>query len=994
MFPAEVSRFVDASLTTRLLYATDASAYQEMPLAVAFPEDEADIASLIHFARNRGLGLIPRTAGTSLAGQVVGSGIVVDVSRTLTRILEINAAEGWVRCQPGVIRNELNLALEPHGLLFGPETSTQNRAMIGGMLGNNSCGSNSIRYGSVREQVLEVTALLADGSRCVFGPLDAAGFAAKCDGPDTLETRLYRQIRDLLGDPAAGEEIAREFPKANIPRRNTGYALDLLMAASCFDPTCLQPFHFGKLIAGSEGTLCFVTEVKLACQPLPPPVSGLQCAHFDTIDAALRAVQIAITYGPYAVELIDHHILSCTERSLEHRANRFFLQGQPAAVLVTDLRGETEAAVRANLAALESELRAAGLGYAFPVLFGEDTVKIWNLRKAGEGLLQNMPGDDKPMTVIEDTAVAVADLPAYIAEMNRLLHERFGLTTVHYAHAGTGELHLRPIFNLKTPDGQRLFREVGRAAAELVKRYGGSLSGEHGDGRLRGEFLPLMIGPANYARVQAIKATWDPTGLFNPGKIVNTPPMNTFLRFQPSLARLGEVGESGAAASTAGATEPSLPPLLFDWSATRGMLGAAEMCNGSGDCRKTQLAGGTMCPSFMATRGEKDSTRGRANMLRHLLTSGPGDARRNVFDSPEVKEVLDLCLSCKGCKKECPSSVDMAKLKAEFLQHYYDTHGTPLRARLVANFVSSQRLAALAPWAWNLLFGTPLLRRLLNRLVGFHPDRSIPLLPPKTLRAWFRQRQPAPTAGRVGEVWLYADEFTNYNDVTVGQQTVELLEALGYRVTLAPLGESGRTWLSKGLVRQAREIVNANTRVLRGLLSAEKPLLGIEPSALLTFRDEAIDLASGDLQVEARAQATHCLLIDEFLTREADAGRISPDAFTEEARTIHLHGHCFQKALAGTHASIRALSLPRNYRVSVIPSGCCGMAGSFGYEAEHYPLSQQIGELVLLPAVRRAAPEALIAAPGTSCRHQIHDATPRHALHPAQILHHALRPTS
>jgi FAD/FMN-containing dehydrogenase/Fe-S oxidoreductase len=965
----------DVAETARRLYATDASAYQEMPLAVAFPADDNDLATLIRFAVEHGTSLIPRTAGTSLAGQVVGGGIVVDVSRTFTKILAINASEGWVRCQPGVIRNELNMALAPHGMLFGPETSTQNRAMIGGMLGNNSCGSNSIRYGSVRDHVLEITALLSDGSKVVFKALNAEEFEAKCQGPDTLETRLYQHICALLSDPAAREAITREFPKPDIPRRNTGYALDLLMDATCFDPASEKSFHFGKLIAGSEGTLCFVTEVKLRCNPLPPPFDGLQCAHFNSVDEALRAVQIAIRHAPYAVELIDDNILRCTERSIEHRANRFFLVGKPAAVLVTELRMQTGPELDGAMAKLECEMREAGLGYAYPVLTGEDTVKIWNLRKAGEGLLHNMPGDAKPVTVIEDTAVSVADLPNYIAEMDRRLHERLGIKTVHYAHAGTGELHLRPIFDLKTSEGQQTFREVGRLGAELVKEFGGSLSGEHGDGRLRGEFIPMMIGPENYDRLKQLKKAWDPNGVFNPGKITDTPPMNSSLRYQ--------IG-----------TPAPQPKTFFDWSSTHGMLGAAEMCSGSGDCRKTQLSGGTMCPSFMATREEKDSTRGRANMLRHLLTDGPQNARKSVFDSPEVKDVLDLCLSCKGCKKECPSSVDMAKLKAEFTQHYHDVHGVPLRSRLIAGFVTSQRMASLAPWAWNLLFGTPSIRRVLNRLVGFHPDRTIPLLPKQTLECWFKKHTPYAKAGRVGRVWLYADEFTNYDDVHVGIRAVELLEALGYAVELAPVGESGRTWLSKGLVRQARQIVKKNSAILRGKLSADRPMVGIEPSALLTFRDEAIDLAATGDREAVRADAAHCYLFEEFLTREAAAGRITPDAFTDESRDIHLHGHCFQKALAGVQGSVAALSLPRNYRVHVIPSGCCGMAGSFGYESEHYDVSMKIGELVLFPAVRATTKNAIIAAPGTSCRHQIHDGTARTALHPIEILHAALLSSS
>ena len=956
----------------RRIYSTDASAYQEMPLAVAIPRSEDDLIKIIRYAHEQGVGIIPRTAGTSLAGQVVGHGIVVDVSRHFTDILEINGEEGWVRCQPGVIRNELNDALRPHGILFGPETSTQNRAMIGGMLGNNSCGSNSIKYGSTRDHVLEVTALLSDGSKVVFGSLTPDEFAAKCDGPETLETRIYREIRNLLGDTANQEEIRKNFPHPDIPRRNTGYALDLLMDAGCFDPNSEKLFHFGKLIAGSEGTLCFVLEVKLHCDPLPPKVDGLLCAQFATVDEALRATQLAIHHECFACELIDHYILECTERSIEHRENRFFIEGKPGAVLVTEFRKDSQEQVLEVTKKLEAEMREAGLGYAYPVLFGEDTVKIWNLRKAGLGLLSNMPGDAKPVPVVEDTCVRVEDLPEYIAEFNRRLKERFGLGCVHYAHAGSGEIHLRPIIDLKTEDGNRMFREVAQTVAELVREYRGSLSGEHGDGRLRGEFLETMIGAKNYALVQAVKKSWDPKGIFNPNKIVETPPMNSSLRFKP-----GQVTKE--------------PETIFDWSETKGMLGAAEMCNGSGDCRKTQLAGGTMCPSYMASREEKDTTRARANTLRNALTGGPKEARKSVFDNPDVKEVLDLCLSCKGCKKECPSTVDMAKLKAEFMQHYYEINGVPLRSKMIASFARSQKLAAKAPWAWNLLFGTSWIRRILNRMVGFHPDRTIPLLPKHTFSFWFKKHEPHANAGKVGKVWFFNDEFTNFNDVHVGIKAVELLERLGYAVELPEHGESGRTWLSKGLVHEAKKLINGNLRALQGKVTAEQPMVGVEPSGILTFRDEALDLAEADLKETAREMAPHCMMMETFLAREAAAGRIHSDSFTDRHQAIKLHGHCFQKALVGTSGSVEALRLPQNYSVEVIPSGCCGMAGSFGYEKEHYELSQKVGNLVLFPTVRNTPEETVIAAPGTSCRHQIHDGTGRTALHPVEILHAALK---
>ncbi|PQO25769.1 FAD-binding oxidoreductase [Blastopirellula marina] len=953
----------------RRLYATDASAYQQMPLAVAIPETTEDIRQLILFADRHGVGLIPRTAGTSLAGQVVGGGIVVDVSRHFTQVLEIDPIERTVWVEPGVIRNELNLALKPHGMLFGPETSTQNRAMIGGMVGNNSCGSNSIKYGSTREHLLEIEGFLSDGSHVTFGQLTVEEFDAKCNGPASLETTIYQQIREMLSDEANRQEIEREFPKPSIPRRNTGYAIDLLMDAEVFDRSTTKQFNFCKLIAGSEGTLFFATRIKLNCLPLPPPISGLICAHFETVDESLRATQIAVKHDCYACELIDHYILECTERSIEHRENRFFVQGKPGAIIVVDIRGQSQAEVQGVCDRIISQMQAAGLGYAYPVLFGDDTERIWDLRKAGLGLLGNMPGDAKPAPVVEDTCVDVDDLPEYIAEFNRRLKERFGLDCVHYAHAGSGEIHLRPVINLKTPEGNQQFRKVAQTIAELVKHYRGSLSGEHGDGRLRGEFLKQMIGARNYELVRQVKQTWDPKGVFNPNKIVNTPPMNTSLRYTPGQ-------------------KTKQPKTLFDFSANFGILGAAEMCNGSGDCRKTELSGGTMCPSYMATRDEKHTTRARANTLRQIIMDS--DAA-NPLDSDEIKEVMDLCLSCKGCKKECPSTVDMAKLKAEFQQHYYDAHGVPRRARLIADFFNKQKLAARLPWLWNLMFGTPAIRKQLNYLTGFHPDRTIPLLPNQTLSTWHAKHKPHKNAGNVGRVLFFNDEFTNFHDPKIGIAAINLLEHLGYDVAVAPIEESGRTWLSKGMLREAKQRIDYNLQVLKGAMRDGIRMIGVEPSAILTFRDETMELAEPELRPIAHEIAPRCLMFEEFFQQEMQAGKITADSFTDQAKSIHLHGHCFQKALAGQSASIAALNLPRNYTVKTIPSGCCGMAGSFGYETEHYDVSMKIGELVLFPRIRELPSDVLLAAPGTSCRHQIHDGTRRKAMHPAEILWEALQ---
>ena len=980
----------------RLLYATDASEYQEMPAAVALPRNEADLRELIAFANRHHLGLIPRTAGTSLAGQVVGSGIVVDVGRQLNKIVAIHAAQRRVRVQPGVVRNELNLALKPHGLLFPPETATANRAMIGGMVGNNSCGANSIIYGTTREHLVSARGFLSDGSPATFGPLTRGEFTAKCAAPDSLETRIYRTVRDLLGDSANRELIRANFPKPTVTRRNTGYALDRLMECDAFDPNSEQPFNLCRLIAGSEGTLFFGVEFELNCEPLPPP-GALLCAHFESIQDALEATLIAMRHRPHGCELIDRHLLAGTKDNPEQIRNRFFVQGDPGAVLVIEIRRATHAEIVAEMQALDGEIRAAGLGYAFPVVWGDDCNRVWDLRRAGQGLTNNVVGDAKPREVVEDTAVAVEDLPAYIAEFDTLMRVKHGIQCVYYAHAGAGEIHTRPLFNLKTPAGLKMFRDIATDVATLVKKYRGSLSGEHGDGRLRGEFIKFMVGDECYAMMRRVKETFDPHGVFNPGKIIDTPPMDTSLRHGPD--------------------QPTPEyKTIFDFSSSEGVLRAAEKCTGAGECLKSQRIGGTMCPSYMATRNEADSTRGRANMLRRVLTH-PADVQ-NPWDSAEIAGVMDLCLSCKGCKTECPSTVDVARLKAEWQQHYHDAHGVPLRSRLVAGFALSMRFASIAPTLYNWIITAPDASRWIKRFAGFSVKRSLPAVSTTTLAAWHAthankigiegRARPlgapsgfASATGRPalssaenpfpnGRVHLFCDEFTNYTDAPVGIKAVQLLNKLGYEIIIPNHVASGRAHFSKGLVRDAQKLAIRNVELLKDVITDDAPLIGIEPSAILGFRDEYPDLVPAHLKAAARSLAKNALLVDEFIAREIDAGRIKRESFRTDAYAIQLHGHCHQKTLSSLAPTIKMLELPAGHRVSVIPSGCCGMAGSFGYEEEHFALSQQIGELVLFPAVRAASVETLVAAPGTSCRHQIKDATGRIALHPVEILHAAL----
>jgi len=946
----------------KTLYATDASAYREMPLGVAIPETEEDLEKIIRFADQQSIPLIPRTAGTSLAGQVVGKALVVDVSKFFNRILEVNKAESYVWVEPGVVRDVLNVELKKHGLFFGPETSTANRAMIGGMVGNNSCGSNSVVYGSTRDHVLEIEGYLSDGTFVHFKEEDPFETVKAIDEGSRLHG-IYKKTLAALSDPKHQKNITEEFPKPSIDRRNTGYAVDMLLHTKAFEST-EAPFNFCALLAGSEGTLCFATRIKLHVNPLPPAHLGLVCGHFNTIDEALRANLIALQFNPSASELMDHYILECTKANPEQRMNRFFVEGDPGAILVVELRSDSAEDLAAQAQACEAAMRAAGLGYHFPFVTGGDVKKVWDLRKAGLGLLSNLPGDEKAVAVIEDTAVDVNDLPAFIAEFNEILQAN-NLYCVHYAHAGSGELHLRPIINLKTKEGHGQFRHIAEEIARLVKKYKGSLSGEHGDGRLRGEFIPWMVGEENYQLMRELKSWWDPKGIFNPNKIVDTPPMDTFLRY--------EAGQQTPEFKTA-----------FRFK-DQDVLQHAEQCNGSGDCRKTPVSGGTMCPSFMATRNEKETTRARANILREFLTRSE---QPNRFAHEEIKEVMDLCLACKGCKAECPSNVDVAKLKMEFLYQYQKEKGLPLRSWLVGNFAKLSNIASNVPFLYNFVMGTPAIRRISNALVGFHPDRTMPLIAKQTLWSWLKSRT-SPVQAK--SLYLFVDEFTNFNDAEIGRTAVLLLERLGYEVKTIPHPISGRAYLSKGMLDEARVLAMQNVRLWSSLISENTPLVGIEPSAILTFRDEYPDLVSEEWVEKAQVLAKNTLLLEEFIAREADAKRITSASFSSEKKLMKLHGHCQQKAISSLVAAKKALSLPENFEVQLIPSGCCGMAGSFGYEKEHYDLSMQIGELVLFPTVRSQPEEVDIVASGTSCRHQIHDGTKRHAKHAAEILFAALK---
>ena len=944
----------------QLAYSTDASVYQEKPLAVALPENVEDIKLLIAFAHKQQVTLIPRAAGTSLAGQVVGNGIVVDISKHFNKIMEVNVKEKWVKVQPGVIRDDLNNHLRTYGLMFGPETSTANRAMIGGMVGNNSCGLHSIVWGAVRENLLEVNAVLSDGAEVVF-----KNERVNDNTHSGLKKEIHNGLYNLLADENNQRLIKNHFPKASVVRRNSGYALDSLLRMQPFSPMG-GPFNLCKLIAGSEGTLAFITEIKLQLIDQPPKEAALVCVHCNSINQALRANIVALKHSPMASELVDRYIMNFTRVHPEYHKNCFFIEGDPAAILMVEFMAHSKEEVSLRAQLLVNELQDNGYGFAFPVLYNDDTHYAWDVRKAGLGLLRNLPGDIQPVNLIEDCAVAPEDLPEYILDLQVIL-DKYKVNASYYAHAGAGELHVEPMINLKTREGVQLFRNILAETVELVKKYNGSLSGEHGDGRLRGEYISTVVGKETYQLFKDVKHLFDPHNIFNKGKITDTPPMDKHLRVN--------AGKQPAAVKT-----------NFDFSGQGSLLKLAEKCSGSGDCRKSEISGGTMCPSYMATRNEKDTTRARANVLRQFL-SNPEDV--DPLNHQEIKEVMDLCLSCKGCKTECPTGVDITKMKAEFLQQYYDKNGIPFRAKLIGNFSRQMKLASVFPRAYNFIFGNDTLRKLANRIVGFHPERTMPLLAGTTLAAWHRKRLKNDiNKGR--KVNFFCDEFTNYYDVEIGKKAILLLELLGYEVSIPHHVESGRTYLSKGLVKKAAQIANQNIRLLSEVVTEAIPIEGVEPSTILTFRDEYLDLANPSNKEKAVQLAKHSFTIEEFISNEAGKGHIIKEMFTKEKRTVAVHGHCYQKVLSSQHFSNIMLSLPENYQVQFIPSGCCGMAGSFGYEVEHYEVSQQVGELVLFPAVRNFSPDTLIAASGTSCRHQIKDGTKRIALHPVEILWDAL----
>ena len=1022
----------------RIAYATDASAYREVPCGVAFPENDQDIVYLIQEAQQRNTHLIPRAGGTSIAGQVVGSGIVVDISKHFKKILEVNAEERWARVQPGVVLDELNLALAPYGLFFSPETSTSNRCCIGGMFGNNSCGSHSLVYGSTRHHVLEARGVLCDGSVEVFKTYTIKELEERFGNrfweneSNTLIQDIYSQLINWALDDETVRLIEENYPDKSLRRRSCGYAIDEVIEDlhHTEKPLEQRTINLCKVLAGSEGTLAFITEIKVDLDPLPPKEKMVVCAHCDTLQKSFLGNLVALQFHPSAVELMDRNILELSKQNVEQQKNRFFVQGDPAAILIIELRGETREEIDALADQLEKALieNDAHLVYACSRVYGSEISKVWSLRKAGLGLLTGMKGDAKPIGVIEDTAVAPEKLPAYMADFAQML-DNLSLSCVYHAHISTGELHLRPIINIKEAEGLRKFREVAYETALLVKKYKGSLSGEHGDGRLRGEFIQLMYGDEVYALMQDLKKCWDPLQVFNLHKIVDTLPMDSMLRFEVGQRYAIEEELKDGPSTGSGACTYYNWKAAFDECKVEGATGAKtqlhalmcsiEQCNGAGDCRKSNLIGGTLCPAFKVSGDETKATRARANVLREILTRGwESEAftvancvpqfeqstssncetqfatKKSILLSEELADVLDSCLACKGCRSECPSNVDMTRLRSEILQHKYDVSGMPLRSFAVSWMATVEQFGHYVWPLYNLFASWKPSSNLIKRIIKFSTERDIPTLSRVTMRkAVERECRKHRGKATKAKVYLFADEFTNFQEAELGLTFAKLLIRLGYEVEVPKHVESGRAAMSKGNLKLAKKFALRNVNLLKDKISEQTPLVGIEPSCILSFRDEYPDLVPAELRPQAQQLGRNALLFDEFIMREVAAGRISPDDFKADAVEIWLHGHCHQKALVGTEKTVAAFKLLAGAQVHVIPSGCCGMAGSFGYEKEHYKTSLAIGEMVLFPTIRKAMDNknnsvpTIVSAPGTSCRQQILDGTGVHAVHPIEILY-------
>jgi len=936
-------RFDPASL---LLYSTDASMYQVEPIGVVTPRDGDDVIAAFDVARRQKVALLPRGGGTSLTGQTVNRALVLDFSQHMNGVLEVNAEELWARVQPGLVQDELNHAIRDLGLLFGPDTSTSNRATLGGMVGNNSGGSHSIAYGLTVEHVLELDALLADGTRVRFGTVTPAEFEAKMRLPGA-EGRIYREVAAIRAEYA--EEIRKRYPKHW--RRVAGYNLNEVVKDG--------PLNMARVVVGSEGTLLTVLEAKVRLVRRPKK-TALDVIHYASIQEALESSQSILETGPYAVELTDKLILDLARDNIEQRARAAFVQGDPGAILIVEYAGESDGEVASKVDALEARRVREGFGYAAHLAYDvAEQQSIWKLRKAGLGLLLGMKGDKKPIAFVEDTCVEPRHLKEFVPRFADIF-AKHDATGAYYGHCSVGCLHIRPVIDLKTPRGLEQVKAIADEITDLVLEFGGTISSEHGDGRARSPFLERMYGPTLMQAFRRLKAAFDPDNRMNPGNIVDSPGILENLRY-------------GVAYKT------WEPKTLLDFSAQGGFAASVEMCNGVGVCRKKLE--GTMCPSYMATRDEEHSTRGRANALRAVLS---GRLPAAGFTGRRLYEVMDLCLECKGCKAECPSNVDMAKLKYEFLYHYYKANGLPLRNRMFGRVARLSALGARTPRLSNAINALPPVRWLLEKTVGLDRRRPLPALAPETFEAWFRRHTPPPAAPR-GEVVLFHDTFVTYNTPEIGHAAVRLLEGAGYRVVLVDRKCCGRPLISKGMLDEAREHAAWNVARLAPYARRGVAIVGLEPSCLLTLRDESVDLLRTD---DARSVAAQSLLLEQFLMAERERGltlRFAGGA----GRTALLHGHCHQKAMIGTAPTLAVLKWA-GYAVSEVDSGCCGMAGSFGFEREHYDLSVALGNRRLAPAVKAADPNTVVVAPGISCRQQIEHLAGRRARHPAEALADAL----
>ncbi|HEY7157811.1 MAG TPA: FAD-linked oxidase C-terminal domain-containing protein [Gemmataceae bacterium] len=939
---------------SRRLYSTDASIYRMEPLGVVIPKSVEDIVATVQITAEAGVPITARGGGTSLSGQSIGPGVVLDCSKYLNAILDIDAAARVVRIQPGVVLDALNGALAAHDLLFGPEVSTASRANLGGMIGNNSAGSRSIVYGKTLDHVRRLGVVLADGSRASFGPVRLADWERLASGR-SLEGNIYQQVRAIVREERV--EIERRFPR--ILRRVSGYNLDALSAGL---NEGRQPVGLHQLIVGSEGTLAVVTEAELGLLPRPK-ARGLLVPQFATFGAAMDALAACLEMQPSAVEVMDRLLLELTAQNLALKDTMKAIQGRPQAVFMVEFSGDDPAEVADRVERLRRRLAGVnGLTAAVPALEPAQYNPLWDLRRASMPLLYSMTGDRKPVTFIEDAAVAPQHLPEFAARFRELL-QRHGTDGAFYGHASVGCLHIRPVLNLKDPDDVARMRRITAEATDLVLEYGGSLSGEHGDGLARSEWNEKMFGPAVYRAFCRVKQAFDPKQLLNPGRIVHAPPMTENLRYGPDY-------------------KPVEPPTVFDYGRQEGFLRSIELCNGNGACRKMQ--GGTMCPSYRATRDEKDTTRGRANALRLALAG-----QQSLSNNHDVYDVLDLCLMCKGCKAECPSNVDVAKHKAEFLQFYYQDRQRPLGHRLMADIHRMNRLGAPFAPLVNFVQNRRLFRWLLEKVAGIDHRRSLPPLHRNHFRRWFARHVPDAAAGTRGRVLLLDDCFTTFNESAIGRAAVRVLERVGYTVELAGLTCCGRPMISKGFLHQTQALIQEQADALAQRMADGTPLLGLEPSCLLTLADEWTELLPGP---QTKTIAAACHLADNWLARQIEAGQCELKLNPRSEKCV-LHGHCHQKALLGAGGTAAALRLVPQFDVTVLDTGCCGMAGSFGFEREHYDLSVRIANLALLPALENA-PDAVVVAPGTSCRHQILDLTKRHARHPLEVLEEQMTETA